>query len=253
MPRVPARLDGVRQLQIPTDPWKWFKNRTLPLLVALIALIGLHPLLVDEMGNTGPLFPLAIAAIPLLGIVVLNGWRRAVPMLAIFAALVLLATLVYGANSNEIAKSPLELLAFVYYAYSIVTIGSTLLKSTAVLDDRVYGGLTVFLLTACMFATLHRHVSAVDPNAYWSSVDDKSMLLDWDDALYFSMASITTVGFGDIVPRSSWARAVTMVECASGVFVTVVFIARLASVAQGQGQGQAQSQAPSQPKPHAHG
>jgi hypothetical protein len=98
----------------------------------------------------------------------------------------------------------------------------------------VYGGLTVFLLTACMFATLHRHVSAVDPNAYWSSVDNKAMTLDWDDALYFSMASITTVGFGDLVPRSAWARAVTMIECASGVFVTVVFIARLATASQVQ-------------------
>jgi len=224
----------VKQLQIPTDPWKWFKNRTLPLLVALIALIGLHPLLINELGSTGPSFPLALAAIPLLGIVVLKGWRRAIPMLVLFLLLVLFATIVYHSDSEEIARSPLELLAFGYYAYSIVEIGATLLNSTALIDDRVYGGLTVFLLTACMFATLHRHVSAVDPNAYWSSVDNKAMLLDWDDALYFSMASITTVGFGDLVPRSSWARAVTMIECASGVFVTVVFIARLATASQVQ-------------------
>jgi hypothetical protein len=247
----------VKRIQIPTDPWQWLKNRTLPLLIALIALIGLHPLLVNEIGEASPAFPLTLAAIPLLGIVTLNGWKRAAPMLVLFATLVLTGTLGYGANSNEIAKSPLELLAFVYYAYSIITIGSTLLKSTALLDDRVYGGLTVYLLTACMFATLHRHVSAVDPNAYWSSVDNKSMILDWDDALYFSMASITTVGFGDLVPRSSWARAVTMIECASGVFVTVVFIARLATAAQGQAQSQSQapSQSPSQTpaRPHTHG
>ena len=43
------------------------------------------------------------------------------------------------------------------------------------------------------------------------------------------MVTITTLGFGDIVPTNAWARAITTLEAASGLFITAVVIARLAS------------------------
>ena len=211
------------------DSWKWLKNRSLPLLVALLGLIALHPFLIVAYGETDRVFPLAIAVVPMLGVAVLGGWRRALPLVAMFVILIGTAIAVYDADPDAIAGSPLELLAFLYYLYATATIGATLLRSTALIDDRVYGGLAVYLLTACMYATLHRFVSARNPGAYWSTIDAKPMGLGWDEALYYSLVSLTTVGFGDIAPRSSWARAVTMIECATGVFMTVVFIARLAT------------------------
>ncbi|MSR45384.1 MAG: two pore domain potassium channel family protein, partial [Phycisphaerales bacterium] len=36
-----------------------------------------------------------------------------------------------------------------------------------------------------------------------------------------------TLGFGDIVPGSPWARAATIVEVVLGVFITVIFVAQL--------------------------
>lgn len=212
------------------DAWKWLKNRSLPLLIALIALIALHPLLLNEFGASDWVFPLAIALVPLFGLMVLGGWKRALPMIVMFITLVYLAIALYHGDSLMIARSPIAILASAYYGYLIISISTVLLRSNALIDDRVYGGLAVFLLTAFMFATMHRHISAINPDSYWSTVDSKSAPLDWDVALYFSISSITTVGFGDIVARSSWARAVTMLESATGVFITVVFISRLAAV-----------------------
>ncbi len=215
---------------IPTDPWVWVRNRTLPLLLALVALIALHPIFTDTVSDQPTaLFPLAFASVPLFGLVVLGSWKRALPLVAVFVGMIAWAWFGYRFDLEAISRSPLELLATAYFAYAAIATGAVVLRSTAVLDDRVYGGLAVYLLIACMYATLHRHISAVDPNAYWSTNDGKICHLEWDDALYYSCMTITTVGFGDIVPRSSWARAATMLEAASGVFVTVVFIARLAT------------------------
>ena len=105
-----------------------------------------------------------------------------------------------------------------------------MLKNESLIDDRVYGGISIYLLAAMMFSSIHRHVSAVDPNAYYLTLGDKPTLLLWNDAIYFSISTITTVGYGDIIPRSAWARATCMLEAIVGVFITIVFIARLASL-----------------------
>jgi O-antigen ligase len=42
------------------------------------------------------------------------------------------------------------------------------------------------------------------------------------DALYFTLSTFTTVGFGDIIPRSQTARVVAMLQMAGGLLVVGV-------------------------------
>ncbi len=219
----------MRVMSIPADPWRWLKNRSLPLLVALVALLALHPLFIDGEGRSMSIFPALIGVVPLVGISVLSSWRRAAPLVIVFCTVVSITGLGYGFDLDAVARSPLELCVFGYYAYATVLIGATLLGSSAQLDDRVYGGFVVYLLTGIAFATLHRHISVVDTTAYWSTIHAQGESLEWDDALYFSMVTLTTLGFGDIVPMNAWARAVTTLESTTGLFITAAVIARLAT------------------------
>jgi hypothetical protein len=45
------------------------------------------------------------------------------------------------------------------------------------------------------------------------------------DALYFSFGTLTTVDYGDIVPRSRVARMLAITEAATGVFYIAILIA----------------------------
>ena len=136
----------------------------------------------------------------------------------------------YGFDQVAVARSPIVYLAFVYYIYAIIALASEMLKNESLIDDRVYGGISIYLMAAMMFSSIHRHVSAVDPNAYFLTAGGKPILLLWNDAIYFSISTITTVGYGDIIPVSAWARATCMLEAIVGVFITIVFIARLAAL-----------------------
>ena len=57
------------------------------------------------------------------------------------------------------------------------------------------------------------------------------------DALYFSVATLATVGYGDITPRTSLGKAFTIVYVLTGAGVFVSLAARLAVVAFRRGPG----------------
>ena len=215
---------------LPPNPSKWLRNRTLPLLIALVALIGLHPLFLLSNGDTNNLFPGLVVCVPLFGVIALTNWKRSIPLVVLFVVMITLCWLMYGFDQVDVARSPIAYIASAYYIYAIIALASEMLKNESLIDDRVYGGISIYLMAAMMFSSIHRHVSAVDPNAYYLTLGDKPTLLLWNDAIYFSMTTITTVGFGDIIPMSPWARATCMLEAIVGVFITIVFIARLASL-----------------------
>jgi len=50
------------------------------------------------------------------------------------------------------------------------------------------------------------------------------------DALYFSMITLTTVGYGDITPVATSARSLAMLEALTGQLYPAIIIARLVSL-----------------------
>ena len=53
--------------------------------------------------------------------------------------------------------------------------------------------------------------------------------MTFDDFLHFSFATITTVGYGDIVPMTPRARVLSSLEAVVGTFYVATLVARLAS------------------------
>ncbi len=212
------------------DPLKWFKNRTLPLLVALVLLIGAHPLLDQDSEFVKNLFPVVLVLLPIMGVAVISHWKKALPLVVLFIILSVWGWFGFRFDPHAIAESKVSYVYWVYYLYVIVVLAQELLRSKAVIDDRVYGGLIVYLLTAVMFASVHRHISAIDPTAYSMPEKGSHVAFGYYDALYYSVTTMTTVGYGDIVPTSSWARSASMIEALAGLTIVVALISKLAGV-----------------------
>jgi hypothetical protein len=50
------------------------------------------------------------------------------------------------------------------------------------------------------------------------------------DLLYFSYTTLTTLGYGDILPVNTWARTLANLEAITGLMYPAIFIARLVSL-----------------------
>src|SRR5262245_20603881 len=96
--------------------------------------------------------------------------------------------------------------------------------------DAVIGALCGFLLILMVFMRVHGLIEALSPDSYradgppFSERSDAMLVASFQ---YFSTITLTTVGFGDIVPVTPAARLVTGLEAMVGQLYLAVVIATL--------------------------
>jgi voltage-gated potassium channel len=80
-----------------------------------------------------------------------------------------------------------------------------------------------YLMTIYLFAVIFRTICNFDSNAFNPIINSI-----WD-AAYFSIVTLASVGYGDILPVSGLARLMVSVEILSGVAYGVFFLSVVAS------------------------
>lgn len=78
--------------------------------------------------------------------------------------------------------------------------------------------LTFYGLLVVVFACLYRIADLTAPDPQFS-LHGSATRVSFVDSLYYSVATITTLGFGDITPKSHLVRAVSSIEVVSGVLM----------------------------------
>lgn len=91
--------------------------------------------------------------------------------------------------------------------------------------DTISGGLAVYLLMGLVFTEVYALLLVRDPQAIrFASTEDAR---DIASIAYYSFVTLTTLGYGDIVPVSKAARAMASLEAVVGQVYLAVLVARL--------------------------
>ena len=102
--------------------------------------------------------------------------------------------------------------------------------------DQIVGGINVYLLIALAFGRLHLAAALHREDAYmmgefplpeWCAMAGQGLE---DTLLYFSFTTITTLGYGDVLPASHLARVLATGEAVLGQLFIAILIARLVSI-----------------------
>lgn len=97
-------------------------------------------------------------------------------------------------------------------------------KAERVSTNSVFAATSSYLLIALIWAYAYFLVSLIDPHAFGAGT---AMELNRVDMVYFSFVTITTLGYGDIVPVSPFARMLAAVEAVTGQLYLAVLVAWL--------------------------
>jgi Ion channel len=110
----------------------------------------------------------------------------------------------------------------------IVAILRFVFRAKRVTVDSIFGAIAAYLLIAALFAIVHMLLLHWDPGSFRiPDAKPEAPGVVRSDLLYFSLVTIVTLGYGDIVPVSSVARMVSAFEGVVGQFYVAAVVAML--------------------------
>jgi len=195
------------------------------LLAAQLLSLVLYPLF-DEMRGGRVLLGALGVVVMMLAVWVVNrspakvwvAWLLAAPAIGFSVLSVLL-----GNDTLLVVASALEALVYLYAAVSLI---AYMLGDHRVTTDELFAAGATFTLLAWGFAYAYFVVQAVYPDSFTGALRPGEPRT-WLELLFLSFTTLSATGLGDIVPLSSPARVMVMLEQFAGVAYIAVVVSRL--------------------------
>ena len=115
----------------------------------------------------------------------------------------------------------LEVLLAVFYLYTVISLLAFVLRPGAVDADRLYAAVAVYILLGFFWTLGYVGVARWSVGAFAVTVPALAgAKIAYGDLLYFSFGTLTSTGYGDIVPVSPGARSLAVFEQIAGVITS---------------------------------
>ncbi len=193
------------------------------LLIALLAFVTVVPVL-DELGYGGLIFTIFYSTILLSAAYAVSESQG-----HLFLALILAGpALVLRWINNFLGGPWLRFVADVLTVLFLLLVGmlilSHVLKAERVTREKIFGALSVYLLLGVICTFLFIIVDFLVPGSFRYG---QYRALTGAEMVYYSVVTLTTLGYGDIVPVSPSARALATLEALTGQLYLTVLVARM--------------------------
>jgi len=205
---------------------RYIESKFLLLLITLILLIFISPYMaVYHLGNwTISLFLLLV----LLSQVFILHKKRIYFIYACALGAVIMILSVYNSFHPSVTLIVIErCLELVFFIFAIVTVFIKVFKHKRITPNTIYAALCVYLLIGLAYTYAYLIVEIVNPGSFlYNEAALVGETLGFNLS-YFSFTTLTTVGFGDIVPVTIQAKSIVIVEEITGVLYLAAIVSRL--------------------------
>jgi hypothetical protein len=204
----------------------WADDKGLSIFSALLLIVAfvLPPLLPAGSGRS--LVGDVVYALLLVAGVQALAERRLVRMLLMPIAVVSLAVAL-GSWFVPVAEPWVQGTGLVSLLLLLAIVLGQTLRSGPITFHRIQGAVAAYLLLGVIWAYAYALLALLRPGAFSGPVSAADGPRAW---LYFSFVTLTTVGYGDVLPVHPAARSLAMLEAVTGPLYLAILIARLVSL-----------------------
>lgn len=195
------------------------------LLAAQLMSLLVYPLIDETTGGRLLFGAVALVVVPLAVWVVRRSPTANVVawLLAIPAIVLTVAGVVFDQEHLLPYSALLESALYFYAAYSLI---SYMLHDHQVTTDELFAAGATFTLLGWAFAYAYYVCQAWVPGSFTGAVDPERPR-QWVELLFLSFTNLSATGLGDVLPLSSPARVLAILEQCAGVGYITIVVSRL--------------------------
>lgn len=194
---------------------------------------------ITETGNLGLLvYQVLYASLILAGIILTRNNPRLVRLLFVLGMTLIGAGTIYTYNQDAVWANLIGYAAYILFDIVVTwVLFRYVFETSAITRDVLYAAVAIYLLLGAVFVpvyglvdTLTFELSEGAQHAFVGGSMGAEELFAWQDFIYYSYVTLTTLGYGDILPVTMVAKAAVALEAIIGVMYLTIIMARLVSL-----------------------
>ncbi len=195
------------------------------LLISELGLIVIYPFLAGlALGDE--FFRLLAVIVFFTAIYAVKGRGRITTVALILGAPAIVLRLTNIAEHRELVRIPDEVSGLVFLIFVTVVLVWSIISNPSVTADTLAGAVSAYLLIGITFGLAYLLIDSLVPGSFRDTVQPGKHFIP-ADFTFFSFVTLTTVGYGDIVPWGPHARALAVLESVLGIMYPAVLVSRL--------------------------
>ena len=125
-----------------------------------------------------------------------------------------------------------HLIMSIYFAALIRSFFMVVYRARRVTSNVISAALCLYLIIGLFWATVYALLESLSPGSFSGELLKQSMSTGehLHEFVYFSYITLTTLGYGDILPQTRGATALCQAEAIIGQFFIAVLVARLVGI-----------------------
>ena len=204
--------------------WAEEKSLTILLLILVVHIFVIIPI-GQQTILSKIIFLIFYASLLSAGMFLLtnNSILRIVSILIVILLVLFGSDILFKSASFEVVDD------FIVVSYCILLSWAVLLRTFGegpITIHRIQGAIVVYLLVSFIFAMLYHSIYLLNTETAFKGLNSS----DRKELMYFSLTTLTTIGYGDITPGIASARSLANLEGLVGQLYPAILIARLVSM-----------------------
>lgn len=205
------------------------KGRAKYVLILIVLLNMLYP--ITGSGSIVALigFAALYAGLFIVGIMITSDSRAHITWSVSIAVIWLVMTVVYAFDPTSFWKTQVSsFILIVFHSTIILVLMRYIFTAEQVTADVIYAACAVYFLLSFFFVPVYGMLESAIPGSF---VDNTlGTAVHWQQFVYYSLVTLSTAGYGDILPANMWARMLAGLEATIGVLYVAILVARLVSL-----------------------
>jgi len=120
-------------------------------------------------------------------------------------------------------------LLFIYFTGAFMLAVKHVLFEGDIDENKMIGSLSLYLLIGLIWSVIYLFLLMVDPSSF-SGIEINSWQESFSRVAYYSFVTLTTLGYGDILPTNHVAEFFVYIEAVFGVFYMAIIVSSLISL-----------------------